>query len=67
MRAATEACSKHAGGNGRIITVPVPGPVGRFFREGRMLTPRKSFETVTFREWLELRQAPSAANRRAGS
>lgn len=67
MREAAEACRKHAGGKGRIITVPVPGQVGRFFREGWTLTPGNSFGILTFSEWLELRPAPSAANRRADS
>lgn len=54
MREAAEACREHAGGKGRIVTVPVPGSVGRFFREGRMLMPGNPFGTVTFKEWLEL-------------
>ncbi|GAB3529721.1 SDR family oxidoreductase [Arthrobacter monumenti] len=66
-REVAEVCRNHAGGKGRIITVPVPGRVGRFFREGRMLTPGNSFGTVTFKEWLELRQAPNEANRPADS
>ncbi|MBD5785154.1 NAD(P)H-binding protein [Cellulosimicrobium terreum] len=35
-----------------VVGVPLPGPLGEFFRSGRNLVPDRRWGTVTYREWL---------------
>ena len=38
-----------------VVGVPLPGPLGEFFRAGRNLVPDHRYGTLTYREWLRER------------
>lgn len=56
MEQLAHAVGHSRGGTGRVLTLPLPGPVGRYFQEGRNLVPDHAEGTQTFAQWL----APSA-------
>ncbi|MBN0039205.1 NAD(P)H-binding protein [Cellulosimicrobium cellulans] len=38
-----------------VVGVPLPGPLGEFFRAGHNLVPDRRYGTLTYREWLRER------------
>lgn len=46
------AWKKAAGKRGIVAQVPLPGALGKFFREGRNIAADATFGTITFDEWL---------------
>jgi uncharacterized protein YbjT (DUF2867 family) len=48
------------GSRARIIELPVPGGIGKFFSEGRNLVPGSTFGMITFAQWLDEQKAHPA-------
>lgn len=40
------------GGTGRVLTLPLPASIGRYFQQGRNLVPEQRSGTQTFAQWL---------------
>jgi uncharacterized protein YbjT (DUF2867 family) len=51
-RELAELWQRAHGRHGHILTVPLPGRLGDFFRSGQNLAPDRRGGTVTFEEWL---------------
>lgn len=52
MRDLARAWKRVTGSRALVLGLPIPGPPGRFLREGRNLTPENRYGTVTFEHWL---------------
>ncbi|MFC9555035.1 SDR family oxidoreductase [Rhodococcus sp. NPDC056960] len=48
----TTAWKKATGTHGVVVTVPLPGAMGKFLRDGSNLVPDNQFGTITFDRWL---------------
>jgi uncharacterized protein YbjT (DUF2867 family) len=44
---------------GPVVPVPLPGPVGKYFRSGANLTRKNAVGKITYAQWLEAREAES--------
>jgi uncharacterized protein YbjT (DUF2867 family) len=44
---------------GPVVPVPMPGPVGKYFRSGANLTRKNAVGKITYAQWLEAREAES--------
>lgn len=55
MRELAETWKRATGSRGRVIELPLPGPVGKYLREGMNLIPEQGFGTETFGSWLAKR------------
>lgn len=55
MRQMAESWKSITGARGKIIQLPLPGPMGDFFRAGHNLTPEQPHGKETFVSWLEKR------------
>jgi uncharacterized protein YbjT (DUF2867 family) len=55
MREMAESWKSTTGGRGKIIHVPLPGPMGRVLRAGHNLTQEQPYGKETFVSWLEKR------------
>lgn len=56
MRQMAESWKSVTGARGRIIELPLPGPMGDFLRAGHNLSPEQPYGTETFVSWLEKRR-----------
>ncbi|GAB3251240.1 SDR family oxidoreductase [Arthrobacter pigmenti] len=56
MEQLAHAVGHSRGGTGRVLTLPLPASMGRYFQQGRNLVPEHADGTQTFAQWL----APSA-------
>ncbi|MGJ3188936.1 NAD-dependent epimerase/dehydratase family protein [Paenarthrobacter nitroguajacolicus] len=56
MRAMAEVWKAGTGMRGKIIELPLPGPMGAFLRAGHNLIPGQAAGTETFVSWLEKRR-----------
>ncbi|WP_026818763.1 SDR family oxidoreductase [Arthrobacter castelli] len=52
MEQLAHAVGYSRGGTGRVLTLPLPGSVGRYFQQGRNLVPGRAYGTETFAQWL---------------
>jgi hypothetical protein len=52
MTAMARTWKQATGANGPIVTLPLPGPMGKFLRAGRNLVPGEPYGRMTFRAWL---------------
>ncbi|QNG19323.1 NAD(P)H-binding protein [Rhodococcus triatomae] len=46
-----EAWKRTTGSRGVVVPAPLPGTLGRFFRDGLNLVPENTYGTITFEEW----------------
>lgn len=53
MREMAESWKSATGARGRIVQLPLPGPMGDFLRAGHNLTPEQPYGQETFVSWLE--------------
>ncbi|MGR0158846.1 SDR family oxidoreductase [Paenarthrobacter nitroguajacolicus] len=56
MRQMAECWKSGTGARGKIIELPLPGPMGDFLRAGHNLSPEQPYGTETFVSWLEKRR-----------
>jgi len=55
MRQMAEDWTRITGTRGKIIRLPLPGPMGAYLRAGHNLVPERKLGTETFVSWLEKR------------
>ncbi|NLU82015.1 NAD(P)H-binding protein [Rhodococcus sp. HNM0569] len=46
------AWKKATGRHGLVVSMPMPGPLGEFFRAGKNLVPEATYGEITFEQWL---------------
>ena len=56
MREMAESWKSTTGARGRIIQLPLPGPMGDFLRAGHNLSPEQPYGKESFVSWLEKRR-----------
>jgi hypothetical protein len=52
MAAMARTWKQAKGSKGLIVTLPLPGPMGKFLRAGRNLAPGEPYGRMTFGAWL---------------
>jgi uncharacterized protein YbjT (DUF2867 family) len=59
MDAMARIYRQFTGVRGPVVPVPLPGPVGKYFRNGANLTRKNAVGKITYAQWLEAREAES--------
>lgn len=59
MDAMARIYRQFTGVRGPVVPVPLPGPLGKFFRSGGNLTRKNAVGKITYAQWLEAREAES--------
>ncbi|MFD1211746.1 SDR family oxidoreductase [Arthrobacter sp. GCM10027362] len=59
MDAMARIYRQFTGVRGPVVPVPLPGPIGRFFRSGANLARKDAVGKITYAQWLEAREAES--------